>query len=347
MSSPTLFRTEADIDRQRMERSGPIAVDTSLGTVQLRITGDLQGVETVWEAFQAVAPCTGTQTFGWAQAWARHVLGPNGHEPVIAVGSRPDGQVLFLWPFELSQRAGMKVLGWLGQGHANYNMGLFAPGTEAVLTAIDISRLLGAVARRTGAAAAILEAQPFELDGIANPFAKLPHQLTPSRGYAVKLGEFATLYEERFSKRSRRILNNKEKKLAEAGPLSYGWAATRDEVDTFFAQKARQFGAAGIKDIFDVHARAFYRDVALLESDNPGRLRLGYIKLDACSLADGDLQRQPPARCWSAIKSRKPAPTDSLFTISAPVPARIRSNGPTWLCSCSTASLPSSRRGSP
>ena len=266
---------------------------------------------------------------------------------MIAVGSRPDGQVLFLWPFELSQRAGMKVLGWLGQGHANYNMGLFAPGTEAVLTAIDISRLLGAVARRTGAAAAILEAQPFELDGIANPFAKLPHQLTPSRGYAVKLGELATLYEERFSKRSRRILNNKEKKLAEAGPLSYGWAATRDEVDTFFAQKARQFGAAGIKDIFDVHARAFYRDVALLESDNPGRLRLGYIKLDACSLADGDLQRQPPARCWSAIKSRKPAPTDSLFTISAPVPARIRSNGPTWLCSCSTASLPSSRRGSP
>ena len=51
MSSATLFRTEADIDRQRMERSGPIAVDTSLGTVQLRITGDLQGVETVWEAF--------------------------------------------------------------------------------------------------------------------------------------------------------------------------------------------------------------------------------------------------------------------------------------------------------
>ncbi len=30
-------------------------------------------------------------------------------------------------------------------------------------------------------------------------------------------------------------------------------------MDTFFAQKARQFAALGIKDIFDTRARAFYR----------------------------------------------------------------------------------------
>ena len=66
-------------------------------------------------------------------------------------------------------------------------------------------------------------------------------------------------------------------------------------------------------DIFDVHARAFYRDLALLEGDNPSRLRLGYLKVDdevlatfsgtichgrmsgvLCSLADGKLQRLSP-----------------------------------------------------
>ena len=84
-------------------------------------------------------------------------------------------------------------------------------------------------------------------------------------------------------------------------------------METFFAQKARQFAEAGIKDIFDAHARAFYRDVALLEDGNPGRLRLGYLKLDdeilanffgtichdrlllvMCSLTGSDWQRQSP-----------------------------------------------------
>ena len=36
----------------------------------------------------------------------------------------------------------------------------------------------------------------------------------------------------------------------------------------------------GVRDIFDAHARAFYRELALLEGDNPSRLRLGYIRLD-------------------------------------------------------------------
>jgi len=317
MSSTALFRTDAEIARQRIERSGRLPVDTSLGPVSLRITGDLQSLEAVWEALQAAAPCTAAQTYDWAQAWVRHVLGPEGHEAVIVVGSAAGGQALFLWPFEMVERAGMKMLRWLGQEHANYNMGLFTPKAAASFTAADISALLSEVARVTGAAAAILEAQPFSWDGAANPFASLSHQPTPSRGNAVTLGDFTALYQKRFSKHSRRMLDRKEKKLAEAGPLSYGWAETRDErlkiVDAFFAQKARQFAAVGIKDIFDAHARAFYRELALLEGDNPSRLRLGYLKVNdavlatfsgtvchgrmsaiLCSLADDSLQRQSP-----------------------------------------------------
>lgn len=316
MSTAALFRTESELARHKVERRGPIFVDTSLGTVSLRITDDLQSLETVWEELQAAAPCTGAQTFDWAQAWVRHLLGPEGREPVIAVGAAANGQILFLWPFELGRSAGMKVLHWLGQEHANYAMGLFAP-EAASFGADDLSRLLNEVARDTGAAAAVFKAQPFSWDGSPNPFTKLPHRLTPSSGYAVTLGNFAALYEDRFSKRSRSTLSGKARKLAEAGPLVYGWAETRAErlelVDIFFAQKARQFAAMGVKDIFDAHARAFYREIALLEGDNPGRLRLGYIKVGdevlatfsgtvchgrmsvvLCSLADGELQRQSP-----------------------------------------------------
>jgi CelD/BcsL family acetyltransferase involved in cellulose biosynthesis len=219
MSSTALFRTDAEIRRQRIERSRPIPVDTSLGAVSLRITGDLQSLEAVWEDLQATTPCTAAQTFDWAQAWVRHVLGPEGREPVIVVGRAADGQVLFLWPFEMAASAGMKVLHWLGQDHANYNMGLFVPEAAANFTASDISALLSEVARATGAAAAILKAQPFSWDGSPNPIAALTHQLTPSSGYAVTLGDFDALYEERSASAPGALLTARRENCAMPGRL--------------------------------------------------------------------------------------------------------------------------------
>ena len=289
MSSTALFRTEAEIARRRIERSGPILVNTSLERISLRITDDLASVEADWEKLQAIAPCTAPQTYDWAEAWARHVLGPEGNDPIIVVGHAPNGDLLFLWPFEMAEVASLSVLKWLSGDHANYNMGLFAPEAASGFTAEDISALLDAVARETGAVAAILTAQPFAWDGVPNPFAKLSHQGAPSSGYAIRLGDFTKLYEGRFSKRSRSTLERKERKLAESGPIVYGWAETRDQrlalLDTFFAQKSRQLAAMGVKDIFDVHARAFYREVALLEGDNPSRLRLGYLRVGDSMLA--------------------------------------------------------------
>jgi CelD/BcsL family acetyltransferase involved in cellulose biosynthesis len=196
-------------------------------------------------------------------------------------------------------------------------MGLFAPEAAPKFTANDLSRLLAEVARKTGAVAAILRVQPFSWDGMANPFAERPRRPTPSSGYAVTLGDFAALYEKRLSKRSRHALERNARKLAEAGPLEFGWAETRDQklalLDTLFAQKSRQFAAMGVKDIFDAHARAFYREVAPLEGDNPSRVRLGYLKLGdtvratfsgtichrrlsavLSSLAKGETQKQSP-----------------------------------------------------
>lgn len=289
MRTTALLRTEAEIARHLIDSSGPIAVTTSLGRVSLRITGDLASVEQDWKRLQAIAPCTGPQTFDWASAWTRHVLRPGGRDPVVVLGHAPDGTLLFLWPFETAKVASLPVLKWLGTEHANYNMGLFAPKAVTAFTAEDLSRLLAEIGRETGAAAAILTAQPFAWDGVANPFAKLPHQAAPSSGYAVRLGDFATLYRTRFSKRSRGTLERKERKLAETGPIVYGWAETQEEalalLEKFFAQKSRQLAAMGVKDIFDARTRAFYRDVALLEGDNPSRLRIGYLKVGDTVLA--------------------------------------------------------------
>jgi CelD/BcsL family acetyltransferase involved in cellulose biosynthesis len=317
MSSTALLRPGTDIAHPKMARGGPVAVGTSLGTITLWVTIDLPSLKDLWEGMQVASPCTAAQTYGWAQAWTDHVLRPQGRDPVIVVGYRADGTPLFLWPFETDTKFGLRILKWLSQDHANYNMGLFTREAAEGLVGNDVSRLLREAARQVGAAAAIFKAQPFAWDGVANPFATLPNQASPSRGYAVKPGDFTALYESHFSKRSRNTLDRKERRLEGLGKIAYGWAETPEDIgvllETIFSQKTQQFAAMGVRSIFDVHTRAFYRAIALLDGDTPSRMRLGYLALNGdvlatfsgnvchdrmvvalSSLVEGEAQRQSP-----------------------------------------------------
>ncbi len=284
MSVTTLVRTESGAAVKSLGRDASTSVETSLGAISLCVTSELGSLKNVWEQLQAISPCTPAQTYDWARAWARHVLEPAGERPVIAVGySVADGKALFLWPFETTRVMGLVVLKWLGRDVANYGMGLFQPGTAKRLTGGDVSALLRIVAREVGVAAVSLEQQPYAWGGVPNPFAGLPHQPAPDKGFAATLGDFETIYTTRISGHARGLLRRKERQIAEHGTLAYGWAETRDErldiLDTLFAQKALQFAEQGIGNKFDARVRAFYRELVLLEGDNPSRLRLGYLKV--------------------------------------------------------------------
>jgi len=289
MSSTAIYRiaTESLGGSGRAEQ--PVTVKTSLGTVSLRITDDVGSLQGLWQSMQAAAPCAASQTFDWARAWATHALQGSDVRPVIVVGYATDGAPLFLWPFEMGAQSGLRVLKWLSQDHANYSMGLFVPEATCGFTRGDLLRLLKEVGRRTGAAAALLEGQPLTWENVPNAFALLPQSQAPNRGYAVKLGDFAELYQTRFSKRSRNTLDRKERRLGDTGTLDYGCAETSDQkvavLDAFFAQKERQLAAMGVSNVFDDKAQAFYRHLAMLDEDNPSRLRLGYVALDGAVLA--------------------------------------------------------------
>jgi CelD/BcsL family acetyltransferase involved in cellulose biosynthesis len=186
-------------------------------------------------------------------------------------------------------------------------MGLFEPEIAASLTGEDVRALLAAIASASGAGAAILFSQPYSWEGVANPFAKLPHQKAASNGFAVTLGDFDRMWHERFGKQSRRNFDRKERKLAETGPLDYGWAETEAErlvlVETLFAQRSRQYAELGVGDIFDEKGRAFYRELALLDDDNPSRLRLGYLKVgnDVAAMFCGSILHNRLSLCFSSM----------------------------------------------
>jgi CelD/BcsL family acetyltransferase involved in cellulose biosynthesis len=109
-----------------------------------------------------------------------------------------------------------------------------------------------------------------------------------------------------------------------------------------------------VSDIFDVHARALYRKLALLEGDNPSRLRLGYIKVGhtvlatfsgtvcrgrmtfvLASLAEGELQRYSPGAFLLRHQIEDACDKGLGYVISAP--------GRCGRAPCSTALSPSSR----
>lgn len=288
MDSMVMLRSGAEASGVKALEPAQHVSQTSAGDVTLRITSDIPSVRDVWEELQAATPCTVAQTYHWGRAWSEHMLAPHGSSAVIVTGYQ-DSTPKFLWAFEKQRSAGVPVLKWLGQDHANYSFGLFAPDFAPRLTRQDVSRLLNDVAQQTGTAAACFEAQPFAWEGVSNPFALLSHQLAPNSGFAIELGDFQELYLSRFKKRARQTLLRKERRLEESGTLRYGWANSDDEkrrvLDTFFEQKAQQFAAMGVADIFGPDAQAFYRDLAALPDGSPSQLRLGYVTLDDDILA--------------------------------------------------------------
>lgn len=317
MSVAALERTKSAPAAVPLKTPPRTAFVTNAGSIALELGHDVENYRDLWLALQAVSPCSPPQTFSFARAWQRHVLAPEGRVPVIVTGYGTDGAPVLLWAFEIIHKFGQPVLIWLGQEQANYNMGLYRPDIAAGLQASDVLQMLNWIAAQVGASAAVLKAQPYDWDGQRNPFADLPHQPHPSCGYAVTLGDFDTLYRSRFQKESRRKFTRRERKLAEYGEVVFKWADSRAEkeelIDTFFAQKEKQFVKMGVADPFTPPVRAFYRELALLEDDDPARLRLGFVRVGdvvaatfsgaishdrlavvMSSLADSELQRYSP-----------------------------------------------------
>ncbi|MGI9385446.1 MAG: GNAT family N-acetyltransferase [Methyloligellaceae bacterium] len=256
------------------------------------------------------------------EAWFRCVAGPSGAELAIFVGRDEAQSPLFIWPFEIVRRMGLRTMHWVGQDHANYSMGLYQPEFAAAVGPDDMTALLQRAASMAGGVkAACFTDQPMIWDEIENPICLLPHQDSPNPGFAVRLDrDFDAIRRARFSKRSRQTLARKERRIATYGTLEYGWAASPEDrldvLETFFAQKSRRFRELGIPDAFaDSIHRDFYRELAALDTSEPGHLRLGYLKVDdetvstfngiifrnrlfvlLSSIIDGELQRWSPGQ---------------------------------------------------
>ncbi len=320
MSTRALTRDRPGVIGAVPSDAGFAFVDTGWGRVSLTHYRNFDDARPIWNRLQTNAPVTHAQSYACARLWHETVSGPEGAQAAIFAGRSDNGGLLFVWPLEVVTRHGLRILKWIGQDHANYNMGVFNPEFAATATPGDIKSLLRTVADMAGGLSlAHFRNQPADWEGVPNPFAKLAARPSPNRGYAVLLDQdFDTLYRNRFSGRTRNTLRRKERRLSDLGPLKFGWAdsaAQRHEIfDIYSRQKSAWFARHGIADPFgNERIRTFYEKLSQLPEDTPGHLALGYLKVGGTvaatfhgamvgkrfhmllsSIADGETERWSP-----------------------------------------------------
>jgi len=255
-------------------------------SLTIEVHRSLDPIEEAWRALERDGVAPVYQTFDWVDAWQRHVGAPHGVEAMIVVG-KVWGQPVFIWPMGRCRKAGIRIGHWLGGSHSNYNLGVH---TRAAMLSLDRRRIeatLRQAASEMGIDLYMLQNQPAEWAGFANPFHHLDHQPSPSFARSVRLeDDFETYFRRMRSKDSRRKLRRKERFLEEAGPVELQVARTEDEIlsvmEVFHEQKARQFADRGIHNLFDdCGVMRFFTDLAIrsLGTDAP--------RLEIYSLAVG------------------------------------------------------------
>jgi CelD/BcsL family acetyltransferase involved in cellulose biosynthesis len=210
-----------------------------------------------WAELEAVAPASAYQTRKWLVPWIEIVGRASGVCPMIVVAHGANNVPAALFPFGIVEQGSVRLVNFLGGRDSNSNLGLIRPGTH--LDRSDLVALLHAAARkaRLQPDAFILSNQPASWEGVANPFALLAHQRSPSECHSATLipNDATSFVKERLSGDSRKKLRKKRKKLSEWGPVSHIVARTPDDVtrilDAFFAQKLERFRQKNVTSDFE------------------------------------------------------------------------------------------------
>jgi CelD/BcsL family acetyltransferase involved in cellulose biosynthesis len=235
--------------------------DCRLGRIDVH--GAPEPALAAWAELEAIAPGSLYQTRRWLLPWIATAGRAAGIKPLLVVGYCDDVPVAFL-PLGVARRSGLRVAGFLGGKDSNTNIGLFRPGTD--FNRADLQSLFAAVSAKAALKPDlfVLSNQPEQWENLGNPLiASLRHQPSPSYCHRGDLAtQFDAFLRRHLSADGRKKLRQKQKRLAEIGPLAHVQAKTAQEVDrildAFFVQKRErltQMGAAGALD--DPSTRAF------------------------------------------------------------------------------------------
>lgn len=250
------------------------------------IETDITALAERWRAFEATALVTPYQSYDWIRPFVETIGAAHGMVLRYALMQGNDGELRALLPLVITRRSGFRFAEFIGGKHANYHMGLYAPGFAAQLDAALTARMLTEIGEAIGGLDAFAFVnQPVIWQGVANPAAQLAAGPSPSRAYKLALiaGDGDATLRRSMSSHARKKLKNKHSRFKDFGPSTLTRATTSSEaariIDAFLAQKAERFRAMGVPDPFAEPAmRAFLERAAV--DDSSGRPAIELYALD-------------------------------------------------------------------
>ena len=240
------------------------AAGVATPAVRLALAPDLAGLQAEWRAFEAEAAGTPYQRLDWIAAAAGTLVSEA--DLRIVVGRDVTGALALVLPLALRRRGPLVVAGPVGGRHANFHGGLWRPGAAFG----DPGTLLREAGRLAGADALALPCVPRRWDEAANPLAPAgaPAATDPAPALRLEATAEETL-KRATSKDARKQLRQKEKGLAELGPVALRRASTPDEIEALLAaleaQKAERRRTTGLPNPLDApELGAFLRRACLV-----------------------------------------------------------------------------------
>lgn len=254
--------------------TGPISLvphrdhaPTAPAVARVELLRELAAAEPVWRALQRDGVTTPYQHFDFLSAWQRHVGPHAATTPLVLVGYDPGGRPQFLWPLGLRRSGPLRVAGFLGGKHANFNFGLWRPEAAARFSAADLRPAIDALRADGGADLLLLLRQPRTWEDVPNPFAQLAHQTSVDECSRLTFsGTGRDVVDAQLSSAMRSRLRNKERKLQKLPGYRCFRAATLAEAErlltAFFPVKAAHMAAQGLRNVFaEPGVEAFVREI--------------------------------------------------------------------------------------
>jgi CelD/BcsL family acetyltransferase involved in cellulose biosynthesis len=250
----------------------PLPATTAPVLARVAVFRSMAEAEPHWRALEnAGALMSAYQRFDFMAAWQRHLGSAEGVTPAIVVGFDAVNVPLVVLPLGMRRFGELKIVGFLGGKHVNFNLGLWRRDFVAGADANVLDRL----AKALGADALVLRNQPHEWQGIRNPLSLWPHTRSPSIGHKGALKrDFEALIAERLSSSTRRKIRKKGEKLSDAGGMTFARADSDADalrlLDVFFQQKIARMRQIGQNDVFgDPDVQDFLKAAILRNTGRP------------------------------------------------------------------------------
>ena len=239
------------------QAAAPANRDRANTLARIEVLNDLAAAEPMLARLEQMGGlATPYQRYDLMASWYRHVGVADGVRPFIVAGLDPIGEPLFIWALGRKQIGQLGIVSFLGGKHANFNFGLWRREFATAMTADGLRDIFGRLRREDEPVDLVtLFRQPPAWDGIANPFALLPHQTSVDGSAKISL-PYTSRHgrSDGVSSAMRSRLRTKERKLQRLSGYRYVRGAEATEIDrlldTFFEQKAVHMSALGITNVF-------------------------------------------------------------------------------------------------